>query len=117
MEGISRKNEKKAKNGFPNVALEGVDKRRPNLVSKRERTVEKKERREEEEEEEKKKKKKRRRRGEEEEPRSRGMELHGILKFCMNFHALMVNSLFPKPRVLLGFFLTLEFLKVILVKP
>ena len=33
----------------------------------------------------------------------KGMELHGILKFCMNFHALMVISLFPKPRVLLGF--------------
>ena len=33
----------------------------------------------------------------------KGMELHGILKFCMNFHALMVISLFPKSRVLLGF--------------
>ena len=50
---------KEAKNGFPNVALEGVDKRRPNLVSKRERTVEEKERREEEEEEEEKKKRRR----------------------------------------------------------
>ena len=32
------------------------------------------------------------------------MELHGILKFCMNFHVCIVISLFPKkPRVLLGF--------------
>ena len=62
MEGLSSKNEKRSKNGFPNVALEGVDKRRPNLVSKRERTVERrgKERRRgrgREEEEEKKREK------------------------------------------------------------
>ena len=31
------------------------------------------------------------------------MELHGILKFYMNFHVCIVISLFQKPRVLLGF--------------
>ena len=28
--------------------------------------------------------------------RSRGMELHGIRKFCMNFHVCIVISLSPK---------------------
>ena len=68
---------KEAKNGFPNVALEGVDKRRPNLVSKREKTVERErgeEKREEEEEEEEKKKRRRR-----EAMIQKGMELHGLL--------------------------------------
>ena len=51
----------KAKNGFPNVALEGVDKRRPNLVSfGGEQTVGREERKREEEEEEEEEKKKRR---------------------------------------------------------
>ena len=48
-------------------------------------------------------KERRRKRREEEEKRKRekkkqsqkGMELHGILKFCMNFHAWMVSSLSP----------------------
>ena len=54
---------KEAKNGFPNVALEGVDKRRPNLVSKREKTVER--------ERERRGKERRRRRREEEEEKKR----------------------------------------------
>ena len=48
--------------------------------------------REEEEEEEKEKKKRR----EEGGVKQKGMELHGILKFCMNFHVCIVISLFPK---------------------
>ena len=59
------------------------------------REREEEEKREEEEEEEKKK------RREEEggvQEGFKGMELHGILKFCMNFHALMVIMSF-KPRV------------------
>ena len=41
---------------------------------------------------------KRRRREEEEEGgvKQKGMELHGTLKFCMNFHVCIVISLFPK---------------------
>ena len=68
---------KEAKNGFPNVALEGVDKRRPNLVSKREKPVEGERGEEKREEEEEEEKKKRRRR---EAMIQKGMELHGLLK-------------------------------------
>ena len=39
-----------------------------------------------------KREKKRKRKKMEEQ---KGMELHGILKFCMNFHAWMVSSLSP----------------------
>ena len=48
---------KRKKKGFwtwPNMALTNMDKRRPNLVSKRERTVERERREEEKREEEKK---------------------------------------------------------------
>ena len=66
-------------------------------------------------------KKKRKRKREEEKRKKmkdqKGMELHEILKFCMNFHALMVISLFPNLGFCWDFFLTLEFLKASLVKP
>ena len=62
-----------------------------------------------------KKKKKKRRRGRGDQAKRYGTTWNS--KVCMNFHALMVISLFPKSRVFWDFFLTLEFLKVILVKP
>ena len=70
------------------MALEGVDKRRPNLVSfGGEQTVGREERkREEEEEEEEEEEKKKRRRGEAKPKR------YGILQFCMKFHACIVIS-------------------------
>ena len=58
---------------------------RPN---RRERGEE--EKREEDEEEEKKKR--REEEGEKFKQGQKGMELHGILKFCMNFHVWMVIS-------------------------
>ena len=67
MEGLnSKKGENKLKMTWPNMALTNMDKRRPNFVSKRERTVERERR---EGEKKKKRKRKRRRRGEEEKPR------------------------------------------------
>ena len=63
---------------------------RPNLVSiEREHTVEGEKRMGEEEEEEEEEKKKR-------SQDKKGMELHGIRKFCMNFHVCIVISLSPK---------------------
>ena len=85
---------------WPNMALTNPW-IRPNIWSHFER-----EKRRERGEEQKERRRGRGREEEEEKKRShdqKGMELHGILKFCMNFHALMVISLFPKPRVLLGF--------------
>ena len=76
---------------WPNMALTNqLDKTKIGLILKREnrREGEKRRRKEEEEEEEKKK----RRRGKQSQ---KGMELHGILKFCMNFHAWMVIILSP----------------------
>ena len=70
---------KEAKNGFPNVALEGVDNRRPNLVSKRERTVERRGKRE------KKRRGRRRREEEEEEIKQKGKELYGFVWNYMEF--------------------------------
>ena len=70
------------------MALTNMDKRRPNLVTKRERTVERERREEEKREEEKKK----RRRREEEEKRSRKAKLrYGTMTFSIdlwNFKAL-----------------------------
>ena len=72
------------------MALGGVDKRRPNLVSfGGEQTVDREEKKREEEEEEEKKMR-REEEGEKFKQGQKGMELHGIL--CMNFHAWMVIS-------------------------
>ena len=85
------------------MALTNMDKRRPNLVSKRGRTVERErreeEKREKEEEEEKKRKMKRRRREEEVKPR---LKRYGTTKLEYESLVCMIFIL-PKPRVLLGF--------------
>ena len=93
--------------GFIYLAKHGLNKHglKTKLVSNWGR--EKRREREGREKGEKKRKRKReeekRKKNERSSSNQKGMELHGILKFCMNFDALMVISLFPKPRVLLGF--------------
>ena len=70
------------------MALRGGIKISYILVSKREKNGR---------EEKRGKGRRRRGRGEEEQAKPNlGMELHGILKFCMNFHVCIVISLFPK---------------------
>ena len=61
MEGLNSKNEKSVKKmTWPNMALTNMDKRRPNLVFKREKTVERERRRGKERRREEEEKKRRR---------------------------------------------------------
>ena len=78
------------------MALTNMDKRIPNLVSKRERTVERGRREEEKREEEEEEEKNKRRRGEAKPKR------YGTTKF--EYGSLVCRIIIlPKPRVLLGF--------------
>ena len=106
MEGLNCKNEKSnLKMQRPNMALTKHGIRANGLSFLRDQTVE----REREGRVKERRRGRGRGRGREEEEKKKqsqkgmelwifGMELHEILKFCMNFHAWMVSSL-PKPRV------------------
>ena len=81
------------------MALGGVNKRRPNLVSfGGEQTVDREEKKRDEEEEEEKKKR-REEEGEKFKQGQKGMELYGISKVLNGFPCNCMVIILPKPRV------------------